>query len=46
MVPVFYLAHFDAVVEGGHVQRAAALVVGGRGGHCVLLLAANPTERG
>ena len=27
-----YLTHFDAVVERGHVQRAAALVVGRRGG--------------
>ena len=27
-----YLAHFDAVVERGHVERAAALVVGGGGG--------------
>ena len=32
----FYLAHFDAVVEGGDVQRAAALVVGGGGGRILL----------
>ena len=27
-----YLAHFDAVVECGYVERAAALVIGGGGG--------------
>ena len=37
VIPVYLcnnmnLAHFDAVVEGGHVQRAASLAVGDGGG--------------